>query len=242
MNKMITSDVLIAYSQCPRKAFLLLCTNQKGIPHEYSTILEQRKQANQRQFISTLKQKSPDVQPYARDNLKSGNEFLINAALQIEGLEVACGLLTKVEGRSSLGNYHYAPTIFVGTHKIGAEQKLELVFAGHVLERIQNKPPATGKIVGANGKSHRVKLENSGKTLIPLLEPLQDWVAASSVDPPLIILNKHCTTCPFRTPCREQAEQEDNLSLLDRVTPKVVRNYEKKGIFPLCQNECNNFA
>lgn len=35
--------------------------------------------------------------------------------------------------------------------------------------------------------------------------------------------------------CRKQAEQKDNLSLLDRVTPKVIRKYEKKGIFTVKQ-------
>lgn len=232
---MITSEILIAYSQCPRKAFLLLCTNQKGIQHEYITILDQRKQSYQHQYINALKQKAVDVQSYTTDALKNGTDFLVDAILQTEGLEAACGLLTRMEGRSAFGNYHYEPTIFVGTHKIGADQKLEAVFVGHVLGRIQDKPAATGKIVGANGKSHRIKLENSGKKLIPLLEPLQEWVAASSVDPPPIILNKNCATCPFRHPCQKQAEQEDNLSLLDRVTPKVVRKFERKGIFTVKQ-------
>ena len=89
---------------------------------------------------------------------------LTNATLQAEGLEATYGILTKVSGRSSLGNYHYEPTIFVGTHKISAEQKLELFLVGHILDLLQNKPPMNGRIVGGDGKSHRVKLENSDKT------------------------------------------------------------------------------
>lgn len=227
--------MLIAYSQCPRKAFLLLCTDQKGTTHEYVEILEHKAQANQHQFISTLRQKSSDIQSYSTANLKNGTDILTNVTLQAEGLEASCGLLTKVTGRSSLGNYHYEPTIFVGTHKISAEQKLALFFVGHVLGLIQNKSPVKGKIVGADGKSHRVKLENSQKVLFPLLEQLQEWADIPSVESPPIILNNHCAICQFKDMCRKQAEQEDNLSLLDRVTPKVIRKYEKKGIFTVKQ-------
>ncbi len=41
--------------------------------------------------------------------------------------------------------------------------------------------------------------------------------------------------CQFREQCKERAIQEDNLSLLDRVTPKTVRQYKKKGIFTVKQ-------
>jgi predicted RecB family nuclease len=49
------------------------------------------------------------------------------------------------------------------------------------------------------------------------------------------MLNKHCPSCPFRDSCLEQAEREDNLSLLDRMTPKLMRKYHDKGIFTVTQ-------
>src|SRR5262249_30778735 len=47
--------------------------------------------------------------------------------------------------------------------------------------------------------------------------------------------NKHCPSCPFRDTCLQQAEKEDNLSLLDRVTPKLIRKYHDRGIFTIRQ-------
>jgi len=44
-------------------------------------------------------------------------------------------------------------------------------------------------------------------------------------------LNRHCPLCPFRADCRARAESEDDLSLLDRMTPKAIRRFHKKGIF-----------
>src|SRR5690606_4729391 len=107
----------IAYSQCPRKAFLLF-TDHTGTMHEYIKILAHKSQENQQQFISDFRQRPTDIQPYSIDNLKNGADILTNVTLQAKGFEATCGLLTKLSGRSSLGNYHYEPTIFVGTHKI----------------------------------------------------------------------------------------------------------------------------
>src|SRR5262249_42530186 len=135
----------------------------------------------------------------------------------------------------TFGKYSYEPSIFVGTHSISKEQQLELSFAGHVLARLQHTSPAAGRIIGMDGKSHTVKLGASAKALRPLLEPLQEWTTVNSPTPPPLVLNKHCPLCPFQRMCQTQAEQEDNLSLLDGVTARVMRQYERKGIFTVKQ-------
>jgi predicted RecB family nuclease len=235
MEPVITSDVVVAYSQCPRKAYLLMFSPDKGTPHEYVKILEQERRENQERYVDRLKQKHADVQLYTGDNLRKGHDVLINARLQADGFEAECIVLTRVEGKSALGKHNYEPTICVGTHTISKEQKLEVAFVGHVLERLQNKPPVAGKIIGMNGSSHTVKLENASKDLLPILEPIQEWIGDGSSEPPSIVLNKHCSLCPFQQPCQTQAEREDNLSLLSGVTPRVMRQYERKGIFTVRQ-------
>jgi predicted RecB family nuclease len=236
MKGTITSEILVSYSQCPRKAYLLLCTDQRGTPNEYMSILQQRKEALQKDYIKELKQSNPDVQSYSTDSLRNGCELLVNATLKAEGIEAECAILRKVDSSSALGKYSYEPTLFIGTYRIDRYQRLELFFIGYVLEQIQSKLPVAGGIIGMDGKSHKVKLENSSKALTPLLEPLQEWAQTQSPDPPLLILSKQCNYCQFQSTCREQAEQEDNLSLLDAIsTPKAVRQYEKKGIFTVKQ-------
>jgi hypothetical protein len=106
MNKAITSEILISYSQCPRKAYIL-CTDQRGIPNEYISIIQQRKEALQRNYINAFKQNNPDVQPHSLDNLKSGNNYLTDVNLAIEGFKAECGFLTKINESSPLGNYSY---------------------------------------------------------------------------------------------------------------------------------------
>ena len=235
MKKVITSEVVVAYSQCPLKAFHLLFEKKMKTSHEYVQIIEQRRRAAERECIKALKEKSSDVQLYSTDNLKKKRDFLINATLKAETLEASCAALTKVEGSSSLGRYSYEPTITVGTYNVTEEQKIEIGYVGQVLGLIQGKFPEVGRIVTFDQKSHKVKLDRLNGKFRPVMKRLKEWILTSSSEIPPLILNKHCPQCQFQSECREQAEKEDNLSLLGRMTPKLIQRYHKKGIFTVNQ-------
>lgn len=235
MTKIITSEIVVAYTQCPRKAYLLLYSDEVGKAKEYITILEHQKFINQNSYLGNLSQQSPDVQLYNSNNLKNASSFLINCILQSNGFEATCGILTKVLSPSLLGEYSYEPTIFVGTHQVDGDRKLELVFVGHVLEQIQNKQPAIGTIIDAGLKPHKVSLGANFKILTSTIQSLQELIKSESPEPPSLVLNKHCAYCQFQDLCQTQAEKEDNLSLLSHATAKVLKHYEKKGIFTVKQ-------
>ena len=134
--------------------------------------------------------------------------------------------------------YHqisYEPTIVIGTYSITPEQRKELLFVGSVLGQLQHQVPAVGRIIGMDGKAHRVQLESSYKNLKPALKMLQNWCNTLPTTSPTLILNKHCPSCQFRQICRKRAENENNLSLLDRMTPKAIQKYNKRGIFTVQQ-------
>ena len=141
MNRIITSEVLVSYSQCPRKAYYLLCTNKKGTPNEYISILQHRKSVLQDKYINALQKKNGSVQPYSIINQNKGFDFLVNATLTSNELEAYCCLLRKDKSKSRPGRYLYIPTIFVGTYNISKEHKLELFFISYILGQIQNKLP-----------------------------------------------------------------------------------------------------
>ena len=163
MEPTITTDIVVAYSQCPRKAYLLLFSPNKGEPHEYVQILEQQRQANQERYLNRLQHTHADVQPYSLEDLHKGSEVLIHAHLKVDGFAAECGVLTRIEGKSTFGKYSYEPSIFVGMYSITKEQKLELSFVGYVLDRLQSKSPAAGRIIGMDGTSHTVKLDHHSK-------------------------------------------------------------------------------
>jgi predicted RecB family nuclease len=236
MPPAITSEVVVAYAQCPRKASFLLFGQDKGAPHEYVQILAQQQQENHARYLDHLRQQHTSIQPYSLEHLRDGSAVLINARLQGDGLEAECGILTRGERQSTSGTPYYEPTICVGTYSISEDQKRALVFAGYGLAQVQRQSPVAGRIIGMDGTAHTVKLGQSATDLLPLLAPLRVWTGTASPEPPPLILNKHGPLCPFQRVCQAQAEQEDNLSLLDSLsTAKMVKKYERKGIFTVNQ-------
>jgi predicted RecB family nuclease len=233
-DKVITSEIFVAYSQCPRKAFLLLFSDDQGTPHDYPRILAERRKAHQTQYLEVFKQSHEDAKPYDEKNLRKG-EFFVEATLKADCWEADCDVLTKVDQSTSSRKIMYEPTIVVGTYSITKEQKTELLFIGKVLGQIQKQVPAIGTIVGMDGKAHRVKLDSGYKAIAPFLKALQAWMESKPAEPPALILNKHCPSCQFQDLCRGQAVKENNLSLLDRMTLKAIQKYKKKGIFTVQQ-------
>ncbi len=194
-NSAITAEILVAYSQCPRKAFLVLCTDEQGTPHEYTHILEQQKRLNQNNYLhplNAIKQPFLEVSPHLIHDLNNQGELVIKATLRTEGLEAYCDVLTRVESSSSSHGDSYEPTIVSGTYSISKEQELELLFTGFVLGQIQKKLPVAGRIVRMGGQVDQLKLEPNYKVLKRLLNPLQEWLVATPTEPPPVILNKHC--------------------------------------------------
>lgn len=233
-RKRITSEVVVAYSQCSRKAFLILCTEEQGKAHDYTRIIEERKLSHQAQYIDVLQQKNDDIISYNQNYLNSC-KYVIHAALKVNELEAYCDVLIHEPDKLNCAELIYHPIIFIGTKTVTKEQKIELYFIGTVLGKIQGIFPKIGYIVGRGGYNYKLNLENNYKILDPILQSLREWLIELPPEPPPVILNKHCLLCQFQSLCKEKAEQENNLSLLDRITPKAIHRYNKRGIFTVNQ-------
>jgi predicted RecB family nuclease len=123
----------------------------------------------------------------------------------------------------------------LGTSRVTRSQILSLAYLGLVLGHAQPRPPATGTLVLVGEQTRRIKLAGKYKEVRSIVATLRGWGGEVAPEAPPVILNKHCPCCPFRHRCRQQAETEDSLSLLDRMTPKLMRKYHEKGILTVHQ-------
>jgi len=214
MNVLVTPELVVAYSQCPRKAYLL-CKGETGEPHEYVRILERRVIENREEYLRTIDSSSDLVST--------------NLTLRSGDFETYCDVLTT-RGESS-----YEPTLVVGTHKVTQDQKIRLAYIGHVIGQLYHRKPSTGIIVLGQDKIHKAKLEASYATVNRIISTLQTWVTGTTTEEPQVILNDHCPSCQYRHQCITAAEKANSLTLLDRMTPKLIRRFQKKGIFTVTQ-------
>jgi hypothetical protein len=149
-KKVILAETVVAYSNCPRKAFLLHCTEERGTPHKYQHLLEERTKLNRTQYLGSLRQRYTSICSYDDRGISSGVDVITEADLTAADVEASCDALTRVdvsgEKRSA-----WEPTLAVGTYSIEKEHVLHLAVAGHVLGQLQGKPPSAGHVVTADG-------------------------------------------------------------------------------------------
>lgn len=231
---MISSEDVVAYLHCPRKAFLLM-SEEQGIAVEFANILTQRKNLQKDKCIENINPSELDVQINKSNSRKKHGDILVNVNLKSEYLEANCDILERVDKVTSSKKIGYEPTIFIGTRSINKEHKHELAFAGYVLGEIEGQIPERGLIVNADGENHRLNLKPFMKTVRKIISTLQEWLVSPPSQPPPIILNRHCPYCQFQESCKLQAEEVDNLSLLSGMTAKILQRYEQKGIFTVKQ-------
>jgi predicted RecB family nuclease len=235
MKQMITTDLVEAYSLCPRKAFLLMAREPNPGPHEYVRITDEQAAAS-RQARRTILEEAGELPPGGGAvDLSTGPKVVADAELVIDGLHARCDFLTKVSEPSRLGRFSYEPVKVIGTCRASRPDALGLAYQGFVLGDVQRRLPATGTLVLLGDRPSKVKLAAKYREVRRIVETLRAWVKAPASDAPPVMLNKHCPSCPFRDACLPKAEQEDNLSLLDRMTPKLMRKYHDKGIFTIRQ-------
>lgn len=228
-NHAIKADLVEAYGLCKRKAFLLLRGDAGDDPHEYVRILDAQASSALDAFVGSLQASGLIVERHPDPELNGKADVFAQAMLRTDHLEAVAHVLVRVKAR------HYEPHLVVGTHTVTKEQKIRLAFLGHLLAETHRHRPPAGVIVNVIGDLQRIQLPKLVAHVTPVVEALKEWRTHLPSDPPPVLLNDHCPICPFKKSCLQQAEKDDGLTLLDRMTPKVMRKYHQKGIFTVNQ-------
>jgi len=234
MRKLITSDVVVAYSHCPRKAFLLLCTEEQGSPHGYPGLIAEDQRRNQVDYYSELKLAHPNATVYQGRLPTTGSSPILAATVKALDCEAYCDSLIPAPRGTGGRGQRYEPTLVIGTQTVSPEQRVALLFTGYVLSQVHPAAaPLAGTILSTDGLLHKVLLHQRYAEIEQTIETLRSLTR--TLEAPPVILNKHCPQCQFRADCLQKAEHDDDLSLLERVTPKARRRYHDRGIFSVAQ-------
>ena len=211
MSHLITSQLVEAYQQCPRKAFFLLRGSPEPHPHEYEIVVEERAAKRRIAYLADLALQKPVV-------------------ISADDLQATCDALTHGKKRGQR-----EPHLVIGTETPSPLDKARLAFAGYALGQESRHRPSFGVIVPFTGDPKRVKLDPLYSGISKSVDRLREWTRQLPSDPPACVMGKQCQTCEFRDHCHAEAEKADSLYLLDKMTPKVAAKYQKKGIFTLTQ-------
>lgn len=221
----ITTGLFIEYYTCPQKAIHTWQGGRREIS-EYTQIIRKSRESNIQKFrLKCSTEVTFDHNSSIIDKIDSLWEYQFNGKLVFNNLSADFNALHMINKKECI------PFLFTGTYKIEKHHKIELFWLAYLLGKVLGKPPAYGKVY-TNSTVVKLKIINLDNTIIPILNELKE---STSSKKNLIILNKHCKTCMYEALCETQAKKEDNLSLLNRMTPKRLKFYNQKGIFTIQQ-------
>ncbi len=235
MNSPITDEIAVAYCTCKLKAYLLLRGEHGEYSHPYVLLKEGRASAGLKIFLNSSKQAGLRIQHCKGGDPTAKADVFAQVTLRSNRLQASADALFSLKEPDGKGQSPVEPHLAIGTDSIAKEDKIRLAFIGLVLGNDRRHRSHTGVIINALGDTQRIKLVALMGQLEPAIETLKAWKDSPDSTPPPIILNDHCPICRFRRKCLEQAEKDDSLTLLDRMTEKVMRKYHKKGIFTITQ-------
>jgi predicted RecB family nuclease len=169
--------------------------------------------------------------------LSQGASVILDATVEGQGLSVCFDAIRRIDGRSSLGELHYAPVLFHEAERPGREQRTLLATLGPILGLVQGREPESGHLFHGSGcQETRLKLHPGSRPIRRLFEQIKALPGADR--PPRLVLNSHCQVCEFREQCHAEAKSRDDMSLLRGMSEREVAKWGQRGIFTVTQLSC----
>jgi predicted RecB family nuclease len=123
----------------------------------------------------------------------------------------------------------FTPILFSAWDKPEVTDNLRLCFGALALSQSTGILADTGALIYGDGPRHRtVKIANHVARVRQIIEAI--GAIRHAIEPPPLILNRHCAVCDFQPRCRGLAIERDDLSLLSAITEKERAKYNARGI------------
>jgi predicted RecB family nuclease len=237
-NMKITKAIFEAYLQCKYKAWRME-NGEKGVIHAYTDLIDQL----QNEYVSiaakTLLSKAKSniavtLPAFTSDLIAQRHLIILNTTVDYKHFSFHCDGLKRINNDAAISAYLYEPVLFSVSPRIREEHRLSLAFAAFVLGKVQGVQPDQGTIVFGNSCSvMNVQLRGKHDKFKKQLDELTGMLSRRRK--PDLFLNKHCEICPFRDQCRNEAIDQDSLSLLSGMKEQDIAKENNKGIFTVHQ-------
>lgn len=234
----ITSEIFARFLRCELEAYLHT-REVIGADREFADWQHRSRDRYKQAALAVLRSRYSDEEIHVgmppAAALKQGRWRLI-----VDGTVTTPTLCTYVDAAElahSVPNgpsSYYRPIRFVPANKVDKSDKLLLAFDALAISRITGVVPPTGRIV------HGDQYARTTLRLAPLIREVRlvlsriATLRARTV-PPQSVLNKHCADCEFRSRCRADAIERDDLSLLTGLNQKALKTWNGKGVSTITQ-------
>ncbi|QDU89461.1 Transposase IS66 family protein [Pirellulimonas nuda] len=225
MNQPICTKIVVSYVECKRKAYYLLHGEPQGTAHDLDLVLERRADAIRKTYLASIE---GDITQRIAGVAGAESSPRVLAG----DLVAACDAITRKY--STRRRESSEPHLVVGAQSFTKKHRFALAFAAYVIGQSETILPEHGVLASLGGKPKRVKVASLFPQVRSIVDDLRELSRADATEPPLILCEA-CSTCVFRDRCRLEAVETDNLTLLDRMTPKLLKKYARRGVLTVNQ-------
>lgn len=241
MDAKITREILESYLNCKYKGYLKLIREQ-GNASPYELLQKETRDHVRQAATNKLIAGCQEVDTahgitLKLSILKRGISLLLDVTIDDQKLAVHFDALQKEVGPSLIGEFHYIPVLFHEAEKLNRQHKALLAIHGCILGDIQGRQPQFGIFIhGRECSITKFKLNSGDKSARRALQEIKEIQNTGIA--PILMLNRHCQICEFCQRCHIEATAKDDLSLLQGLSEKEIRKYNKRGILTVTQLSC----
>jgi hypothetical protein len=111
VGKLITTEIAVAYTNCPRKAFLLLNTGSPPPLHDYEAVCRACGERHRERYLARIRRDDPEAVGFDQDGLGVEHRYLVDVDLRAGDLSASSDLLVRTDQRSPSGGHSYCPQL-----------------------------------------------------------------------------------------------------------------------------------
>ncbi|MDP2337137.1 MAG: hypothetical protein Q8N05_11955 [Bacteroidota bacterium] len=224
INNEILNDFIICHYKAYRKS-----KHQTGIISDYQSLYNQLKQKGKENFERTIT-KNNNLTVYHQNcgNNTPEEGILLNFKFANANIDIT------LDGIEFTGKKNITPIFITPFEKVTTIDKLFIFLQATLIQTEFNLKTVNCKVIhGKNIQATQFKLSSTAKNSKKIIVELNKILLSSNE--PALFLNRHCDICEFCVSCKEKANADGNISLLDKATSKAIEKYKKKGIFTIQQ-------
>src|SRR5260370_1615441 len=194
----ITTEVLRDYLQCKYNSSHRLAGHGTAKSDYEAALIEVRKNVRHKAIEKIDSQRGKysvaNRIVLTHSSLSSGDDFIVDGQYTDGEYLVLFDALKRVDGQSSLGDFHYQPVLFSEHRQIRKIERTLLEVLGVLLSRVQGRRPSGGVIYhGREFVVTNVPFPSSLKLAEGLLAEIHRIREAASS--PARLLTDHCPQC-----------------------------------------------
>ncbi len=159
--------------------------------------------------------------------MRQGEQTIYHGVL-VNGSWVARpDLLERVEGRSRFGDYYYVAVDIKQGRRVRAEYKFQGTFYAELLKLIQGTKPVRGYVITPKGHIESYMIEEFESEFHLTLDEIERIMAGQK--PPHFV-STSCKQSPWFEQCKLEAEECNDVSLINRIYESEIRALKDAGI------------